>query len=128
MDPTIFKFVHYIGILTLFFSLGAMFSGASWKKSFGMGHGIGLLLIIISGFGFLGVAKLGIPVWAIVKTIIWLFFGASLALAKKGKLKGLAAWVVIIGLGSAAAFIGLNWKTGKLPAFMVKNLVEKKAE
>jgi len=44
----------------------------------------------------------------IVKLVIWLLFGASVVLAKREIIKGSLAWVIIIGLGITAAYLGLH--------------------
>ncbi len=51
--------------------------------------------------------SLGFPNWMIVKLVIWLIFGAAIVLAKRGILTGAAAWVVMIGLATGAAYLGL---------------------
>jgi hypothetical protein len=52
-------------------------------------HGLGLLLVLVAGFGML--AKLGIhgvPTWAALKLIIWVALGAFAALAYKENMAG----------------------------------------
>ena len=70
-------------------------------------HGLGLAILLISGFGML--ARLGIlkdlPGWAYGKLAIWLVLGASVALAKRKATWGnklLTAW---IALGTLAAYL-----------------------
>ncbi len=67
-------------------------------------HGVGLVLSLVAGFGMLGA---NVPGWAWAKLVIWLFFGASLTLAYRGRtlarplvvalplLAGLAAWLAL---------------------------------
>ena len=105
MDPLTYKIIHYVGIFTLMMSLGSMFT--KYNKCAVIGHGVGLLLIVLGGFGMQ--AKLGLDFngWLIAKLVIWLFFGASVVLAKREILKGSTAWIVMIALASTAAYLGL---------------------
>ncbi|MGJ8655171.1 MAG: hypothetical protein ACSHX6_01870 [Akkermansiaceae bacterium] len=104
MDYSVYKIIHYVGIFTLMFSLGSLFT--QYNKRAVMGHGIALLLIILGGFGMQAKLKLGFPNWMIVKMVIWVIFGAAIVLAKRNVLKGAAAWVVMIGLAVVAAYLG----------------------
>ena len=105
MDPLIYKLIHYVGIFTLMLSLGSIFT--KYNKCAVIGHGVGLLLILLGGFGMQAKMSLGFPNWLIVKLVIWLIFGAAIVLAKRDILKGSTAWIVMIGLASVAAYLGL---------------------
>jgi hypothetical protein len=105
MDPLTYKIIHYVGIFTLVFALGSLFT--KYNKVAVAGHGIGLLLIILGGFGMQAKMSLGFPNWMIAKLVIWFIFGAAIVLAKRNILKGLGAWIVMIGLASVAAYLGL---------------------
>jgi hypothetical protein len=103
---SIYKLIHFIGIFTLMLSLGSIFT--KYNKCAVIGHGVGLVLIIIGGLGLQ--ARMGIDLfsgWLVAKIVIWLIFGASIALAKRDVLKGSTAWIAMIGLGSVAAYLGL---------------------
>ncbi|MFP5520527.1 MAG: hypothetical protein ACLGGX_11530 [Bdellovibrionia bacterium] len=73
-------------------------------------HGVGLALILISGFGMaarLGLVS-GLPGWIHAKLAIWVLLGAGIALAKR---KGAIGWpvaVLLMGLGTTAAYIAIN--------------------
>ena len=81
-----------------------------------LGHGIGLLLILLGGFGmqakmkdvYQAVYGSGFPTWLIIKIVIWLALGAGIVLAKRKIIKGLAAWIIIIALGMASAYLALK--------------------
>ena len=103
---SIYKLIHFVGIFTLMLSLGSIFT--KYSKCAVIGHGVGLLLILFGGFGMQ--ARLGIEFqsgWFLAKFIIWVIFGAAIVLAKRGILKGSAAWIIMIGLASIAAYLGL---------------------
>ncbi|MEQ9105205.1 MAG: hypothetical protein RIE53_10980 [Rhodothermales bacterium] len=80
------------------------------RKMLSILHGVGMLLILVSGFGML--ARLGmtdgLPNWIYGKLVIWLVFGASIALVNKGKGSPMLWWILIIVLGGAAAWMGIN--------------------
>jgi hypothetical protein len=100
-------------MFTLMLSLGSIFT--KYNKCAVIGHGIALVLIILGGFGMQAKMKAAyvaqfdtsFPNWMIAKIVIWIFFGASIALAKRGVLKGSTAWILMIGLASVAAYLGL---------------------
>lgn len=70
-----------------------------------MAHGIGLLLILISGFGLIS-KKYGnqFQTWMYVKLAIWLALGGCIVLIKRKKVTGFAAWILLLSLGAAAAW------------------------
>ena len=111
MDPLTYKFIHLIGVLSLFLGLGGMITyskGSTPIKGLIAGfHGIGLVLILISGFGMAAKLKYGFPTWMIIKLVIWLTLGAMIVLAKRGILKGAALWGVMLLLGAIAAYLGI---------------------
>ena len=114
MDINTYRLLHIIGIAALFIGLGGMFAAgedASRRKIFGMWHGIGLLIILISGFGNLAKLHLGFPLFAMVKTGLWLALGALPVLARKKILSpGIAIGAALV-LAAILAWIGLNWAT-----------------
>lgn len=93
--------------------LGVYVSGNSPAKGLRIGlsaiHGVGLLLILVSGFGM--AARLGIfaalPMWLILKLLIWLFLGASVAFAKRKAQWGVNLILVWIALGALAGYLAL---------------------
>jgi len=119
MDYPAIKLVHYIGIIMIFLGLGGMVFGAyagfglvkkQIRRAAALCHGIGLLLVIVSGFAML--SSLGLlhgdpPGWAKTKMVIWLILGGSISLAarwSRGIWILLAAWIL---LGAAAAYLAL---------------------
>lgn len=114
MDYTVYKLIHYVGIFLLMVSLGSLFT--KYNKSAVIGHGVALLLILVAGFGmqarhkdkYVSMFETGFPTWMILKLVIWLLFGAMIVLAKRGVLKGPAAWGVIIALGATSAYFAMR--------------------
>jgi len=116
MDYETYKLIHFAGIFTLFFAFGSLFKGDKTTKGAVIGHGIGLLLILLGGFGmqakmkdvYQAVYGSGFPTWLIIKIVIWLALGGGIVLAKRKIIKGLAAWIIIIALGMASAYLALK--------------------
>ena len=67
MSILVYKLIHIVGIGMIFLSMGGMSMHAilggerkknEWRKPAIIGHGVGMLLILVAGFGML--ARLGI--------------------------------------------------------------------
>lgn len=116
MDYQIYKIIHLVGIAFTVGGLGALAGhalmggtkGHGIRKLAVIGHGVGLLLALLGGFGML--ARLSIhwpwPHWVLAKVGVWVLFGAlSVVAGRKGGAKaaflllpllmGLAAWLAI---------------------------------
>jgi hypothetical protein len=113
-----YKVLHVLGILFVFMALGGLLvaarstgDSAADRKRAGMLHGIGLVIILISGFGAL--ARYGIsnpaiwPLWVWLKVVLWLVFGASLTLIKKAPGLRTLLWILLPLLGAFAAYLAL---------------------
>jgi len=115
----LYKWVHIAGILMVFLAFGgAIFKDTtpavtpdSSRRVLSILHGVGLLLVLVAGFGML--ARLGltseIPGWIWAKLGIWLVLGAWIALSLRKKLPRSVLIAGAIGLGVAAAALAL-WK------------------
>lgn len=114
----VYNFFHLIGIMMVFLALGGamvhVINGGTkatnqWRTAVGITHGIGIVLILVSGFGML--ARLGIhwpwPAWIIVKMIIWLVIGVLTAFIYRLGAAGKTLWYVTILLGILAAIMAL---------------------
>lgn len=110
--------MHLSGLICLFFGFGGLlvmsYAGVTPQgKAKMMGfatHGLGLLFLLVGGFGML--AKMGLmaqlPGWVTSKIIIWLLLGAGISLVKR---KGHIGWPVatlLIVLGTTAAVLAIN--------------------
>lgn len=109
MDPQIYKVLHLVGVMLLFFGVGAVVLGvdAAKRKVAMMSSGIGLVLLLVAGFGMIAKLQYGFPGWVIAKIVIWLVMGVLPVLVKKGKLAGTSGWIVAIVLGAVAAWLGV---------------------
>lgn len=119
MDYLTIKLFHVVGIMLVFMGLGGMvfaayagFSDAKkqLRRAGALCHGIGLLLVIATGFAMLSSLNMlhgDPPNWVKVKLVIWLILGGSISLAarwSKGIWILLPAWIV---LGAVAGYLGL---------------------
>ncbi len=118
MSYEVYKIIHLVGIVLLFSGLtGLLAIQMSTGKLEGkakslvfMSHGIGLLLILVAGFGMMARKGLisSIPGWIYAKLFIWLILGGILALVKrKGQLLGGKLFAVMLILFIAAAYLAI---------------------
>ena len=116
MNYEIYRLIHFAGIFTLFLAFGYLLAGPKAPKAAAIGHGIGLFLILLGGFGMQAKMKdvyqaaygSGFPTWLIIKIVIWLVLGGSMVLLKRKIIKGAVAWIAIIILGLASAYLAYN--------------------
>lgn len=115
MDITVYKLLHLLGFMAVMLALGSGLGAESGKtKWMAPVHGVGLLLMLVAGFGML--ARLGtmsggagMPLWVIVKLIVWLVMGAMLVLVKRKRLPAAAILALLFILGGTAASMAI-WK------------------
>ncbi len=118
MPYAFYKIIHLVGIFMIMISLGGVTAYAinggdkasnTFRKGLGVTHGIGLVLVLVAGFGLL--ARIGVswpwPGWVYVKVIIWLIFGVFTAVAYRMGSKGTSLWYVMIVLGGLAAYLAV---------------------
>lgn len=122
MSYEFYKVLHVVGIILVFMTLGASLLHAAnggtrennkSRKLVAALNGVGLLLIIVAGFGML--AKIqsmsaGLPSWLHPKLFIWLLIAAAPALIARKPGSAKAMWIVLPLLGAAAAWFGVNHK------------------
>jgi hypothetical protein len=106
-----YKVVHIFGVLLVFVGFGGILGGGARPRLARATHGIGMLLVVIAGFGML--ARLGIygpgswPLWVWLKLVIWLALGAAMAVAKRAPGAARALWWILPLLGAGAAYLAL---------------------
>jgi len=111
---SVYKMIHLLGVIM---TLGALFGWTIHylnggeknnpaKKLMGISHGIGLILVLVAGFGLLArIEQSAAQLWVLLKLVIWLVFGAYTMLLHKGILKPKVSWFAIMFLGVSAVFL-----------------------
>jgi hypothetical protein len=115
MSYEVYKVIHILGLLLLFQALGASVilgnapKGTAWKRATSIAHGLGLLFMLVAGFGML--ARLGLtagfPGWVWAKLAIWVVLGAAPFVAAKLPSGARILWGASVGLGFLAAFVAI---------------------
>jgi hypothetical protein len=110
MSHSLFKILHLSGVFMVLLSLGGLIvlgvvEDSRWRKLAGMTNGIGLVVILIGGFGLLGQLQLGWPWpgWILFKMLIWLIFAVLMVLARRASRLGSALWWGSVILAAVAA-------------------------
>jgi hypothetical protein len=115
MSPLIYKLLHILGLVMAFMGLGALVMmavdgatpGKRGRALAGAFHGIGLLLLLVSGFGMIAKYGYGFPLWVWAKIVIWLLFGALLVVVRRAPQHAAALWVGLPVLAAIAAWLAL---------------------
>ena len=107
MDATIYKIIHLTGIAAIALGVGGMMAGGSNRKPFAICQGVGLLVMLVSGFGLLAKLHLGFPHFAIVKTVLWVVIAVLPMLARRLKLPLAAAMLISLTLVGIMAWLGV---------------------
>lgn len=120
MSYTFYKLLHYTGMFMVFSALGAQCLHAinggtkdhKGRKWLGVMHGVGLLAVLVAGFGLIARLQLhSFPAWIYGKLAIWIALGGIGAIAaRKNHIAGMI-WVLAILLGFSAAYLA-NVKPG----------------
>ena len=109
-----YKMLHYFGFMLLFIGFGGLLiTKLSGIKLQGLGrkvafitHGLGLLFLLVAGFGMLARLQLdGIPPWIHVKLLIWILLGLSMAFVKR--VPAIVLLIVIIVVAMIAPFMAI---------------------
>jgi hypothetical protein len=117
MPYEVYKIIHLVSIVLLFSGLMGLLTirmagvelTPKVKRLVFMSHGIGILFILISGFGLL--ARLGltqnIPGWVYGKLTIWLVLAAAISIVKRKGHMGWPIFILLMALFTAAAYLAV---------------------
>ncbi|MEE2776532.1 MAG: hypothetical protein VYE73_07180 [Acidobacteriota bacterium] len=102
--------LHLLGVFLLFSGLGALaLGGDESRKLGGMTHGIGLLLILVTGLvAMMGLGtdhSAGLPGWIYAKLAIWLLMGAAIVALRRAPGMRVPLFFALPLLGSLAAWL-----------------------
>lgn len=113
MPPYLYHILHLTGILMLFLGYGALLgrslagsNDTKVKKLGSVTSGIGLLLIVIAGFGL--ITKMGYSFttpWILVKLVIWVALGGLIAVINRKPQLAVMLWWLLVALGLLAAIM-----------------------
>ena len=112
MDPNTYRILHVIGAIALCFGLGGVIAtggreGQKASRTYLVLHGVGLLLLLVAGFGNAGKQNIGFPSWVIVKIVCWVVLAALPFLLARGILQRFLALLVAVAAAVIAAWVGL---------------------
>ncbi len=114
MSLLTYKVLHILGISLILVALGgaalrALGGGidGSARKLAGITHGVGLLIVLVSGFGLLARLDLGFPLWVWLKLTIWIVAGVLLVLIRRMPQHATIFWFAIPILTGFAAYLAL---------------------
>ncbi|MEM7582455.1 MAG: hypothetical protein AAF560_03670 [Acidobacteriota bacterium] len=112
MSPSWYKVLHIFGVLMTFGAMGAMImqamSGSRGNRALAaITHGIGLVLVLFSGFGMIAKLGYGFPAWVIIKLVIWLLIGGAIALIRRMPQQAMLFWWALPVLGAFAAYLAI---------------------
>lgn len=114
MSFDFYKVMHFFGLFMVFTALGGQIvialNGGDAKqqpgrKWIGIYHGVGLLIMLVAGFGMIAKLGIGFPGWVIGKIAIWVILGGIGAVAARKKNLAAMVWVFVILLGLVAAYL-----------------------
>lgn len=110
------KLIHLVGIFMLFLSLGGLvlhgINGGTRQHRgrylAAVTHGVGMVLVLIGGFGMLARLQTAWPWpwWVLAKLGIWLVFGGMLAAILRRPAFGKFYWWLLLVFGAGAAYLG----------------------
>ena len=107
MDYNFYKITHLIGISVLALGVGGMMAGGEKRKTFAMLQGIGLLVMLVTGFGLLAKLGLGYPHFAMVKTALWLLIAMLPVIFRKLKTPLPVCILISLTLVGIMAWLGV---------------------
>ena len=130
MSYDFYKTLHLLGLISLFMGLGgsilvfsALPQGMRLKLSarllIGSSHGLGLLLILLGGFGMLAkknIVAFPYPPWIWIKIVLWLLLALLLTFIKRGRQLVFLWWFAVIAIGFFAIYAVLYMQKANLIA------------
>ncbi|MFP4351672.1 MAG: hypothetical protein ACLFRP_03340 [Puniceicoccaceae bacterium] len=118
MSYSFYNFLHLLGLILVLPGYGALLARAVlapenrplriWGAVLG---GVGLLLLLVAGFGMQAKGDWGWPLWILLKIGTWGLLGASLTLIDKKPGLNWFAWIAVIGISALSAWLGIFGKT-----------------
>jgi len=107
MSYTTYKIIHLIGVAMIAIGIGGMLAGGNNRRTFAIFQGIGLLVMLVSGFGILAKLGLRFPHFAIVKTVLWVVIGMLPMIFRKLKAPLFVSILILLTLVGVMAWLGV---------------------
>ena len=116
LSSATYQLFHMLGIILVFMALGALslhaMNGGTRESNkaralVALSHGLGLLLILVAGFGMLarlGTMSEGLPGWVWAKLVVWLLLAGLIVVPYRKPEWSKAMWFVLPVLGIIAAY------------------------
>lgn len=104
MSYEFYRLVHFVGLAAVFVALGGAtlhaINGGTHETNRARGlmaatHGVGLLLVLVAGFGMLAKHNLGMGGWVHAKLTLWVLLGALVAVPLRMPGAARALWFVL---------------------------------
>jgi uncharacterized membrane protein SirB2 len=114
MSQDAYRILHIVGLAMLLLGTGGMLfapKDAPRSKLPAILHGVGLLTLLVAGFGLM--AKLGIASpdkwspWLILKMVVWFLAAVMPSLIRHGTVPRSIGWVLAVLLVACAAWLGI---------------------
>lgn len=112
MPEIFYRVLHLVGILMTMVAIGSLVAAAregtpskSARRFGSMLHGIGLLVVLVAGFGLIAKLDYKFEGWVIGKLVIWFVLGGITAVIMKAPRLATLCALVTIALGSAAGYL-----------------------
>ena len=121
MSVLLYKVMHLTGVIFLFLGLAsALMPESAPHRKLGLKfHGVGLILLLVGGFGLIAKLKVGFAWWIWVKLALWFGFGAMPLIGKRGLMPVPLAWglailcgLIAIALRATQGAVGAIFATG----------------
>jgi hypothetical protein len=107
MDYTTYQIIHLVGLAAVALGTGGMMAGGNNRKLFAIWQGVGLIVVLVAGFGMLAKGKLGFPHFAIVKLILWVVVGMMPLILRKLKTPLTVNILISLALVGILAWLGV---------------------
>jgi hypothetical protein len=115
MTLQLYKVMHIVGLTLLLLGTGATLlapKDAPKQRLPIILHGVGLLTLLVAGFG--AMARTGIaaphdwPAWLILKMVVWCMAAALPSLVRVGTVPRSFGWVIVVLLVASAAWLAIQ--------------------
>ena len=114
MSYQTYNFLHLIGVIATFMGIGALLARAALAPNNrtmrvwgAVVAGVGLLLLLVAGFGMQAKGPYGWPVWMLAKIVLWVLLGGMLALINRKPKWNSLFWIAVFILAVAAVWLGV---------------------